>query len=366
MSIRNRGGKWHYRFQFDGKEYAASTGLAATVSNERRARQIEAEARKELQEGRQPQPKIKVTRFIDAAEDFLKWAVGEYRPHPNSYRRISTSMTSAKEFFGNKPVSMIHEAEIEQYKTMRITQHEVRDITLRHDLHALSVFFHYAIIQRWTTRNPIANTAIPSDKDATRMHILTPAEEAAYFVRAAKYPDLHDVGRLMILQGPRPEELTNLQKPDVDLERGELHIRRGKSEAESRTLHLTSEARSILARRLADEKNKTPWVFPSRKRRGQPAKRVNNAHDSVCADARKDGLSFDFVIYDFRHTWATRAAQRGIDLATLAAILGHSSIRIVQKYVHVQAEHQKAAMALYDQALQAEQKRQEQHSGRVN
>ena len=58
-------------------------------------------------------------------------------------------------------------------------------------------------------------------------------------------------------------------------------------------------------------------------------------------------------MYDFRHTFATRMAEAGIDLATLAAILGHNSIRMVQKYVHITAEHKRAAMARYDEKMQA-------------
>jgi site-specific recombinase XerD len=69
-----------------------------------------------------------------------------------------------------------------------------------------------------------------------------------------------------------------------------------------------------------------------------------------------------FVLYDFRHRFATRLAQTGVDLATLAAILGHSSIRIVQKYVHPTAEHKRESMRRYDQMLQAAEKKQ---SGRV-
>ena len=50
------------------------------------------------------------------------------------------------------------------------------------------------------------------------------------------------------------------------------------------------------------------------------------------------------MIYDFRHTFATRMAERGMPLATLAAILRHSGLRVVQRYVHVSQEHQRDAM----------------------
>ena len=51
-----------------------------------------------------------------------------------------------------------------------------------------------------------------------------------------------------------------------------------------------------------------------------------------------------FVLYDLRHTFATRIAERGMDLSTLASILGHSGIRVVQRYVHISEGHQRDAM----------------------
>ena len=45
---------WSYRFKVAGQEYSGKTDLAATKQNETRAKQIEAEHRMALIEGRNP------------------------------------------------------------------------------------------------------------------------------------------------------------------------------------------------------------------------------------------------------------------------------------------------------------------------
>jgi len=61
----------------------------------------------------------------------------------------------------------------------------------------------------------------------------------------------------MLLQGPRPAEVMAAKVEDVDLERGLWQIPKSKSAAGQRTLHLTEEARSILAQRIT---NRVRWV----------------------------------------------------------------------------------------------------------
>jgi integrase len=187
------------------------------------------------------------------------------------------------------------------------------------------------------------------------MHVLSQGEEKQYFALAIKTRDLYDLGRLMLNQGMRPEEALALRKLDVNLGRGQLEIRAGKSAAARRTLDLTPESREVLARRMAGP---SEWVFPAPRKLGQHIGGLNNAHDRICAQG-----GFSFCIYDLRHTFATRMAQAGIDLATLAAILGHSSIRIVQRYVHPTAEHKRAAMAKYADTMGTTD---QEISGRVN
>ena len=64
----------------------------------------------------------------------------------------------------------------------------------------------------------------------------------------------------------------------------------------------------------------------------------------------KEASRIAFVIYDFRHTFATRAAESGMPVATLAAILGHADLRSVMKYVHVRQEAQDRAMSAFEES----------------
>jgi integrase len=156
-------------------------------------------------------------------------------------------------------------------------------------------------------------------------------------------------------QGMRPEEVTTLAKKDINLETGKIHISRGKSRAAKRLLDMTTESRQILELRIAGS---SPWIFPSSRKKGSHIGRINPAHDRLVASARKEGVVIDFVPYDFRHTFATRMAENGVDLPTLAALLGHGGMRCVQKYVHPTADHKKEAMKRFDRAIQ-KRKRQE-------
>jgi integrase len=359
MALRIRGGIWHFRFKLDGRTYAETTGLDATEPDEIKAENIKEDAarieqkfRDALLEGRSPTRRIKVRKFKDAVADFFIWGEAHYRAHPSSFKRIQGSFASLLLYFALEPVSLIDAGKIERYKTWRVNEYGVRDVTLRHDLHALSKFYGYAILQHWTNNNPVREIEIPSDADAERMHILTASEEEEYFKRAAKSPNLYDIGRLMINQGVRPEEAAALAKVDVNLKRRQVLIRKSKSAASERTLDLTTESCKILASRM---KGTSPWIFPSDRKSGCHIGRINSAHDALVAQAEKEGVIINWVPYDFRHTFATRIAlggrEGGVDLVTLAALLGHDGIRVVKKYVHPTAEHKKAAMAKYERLI---------------
>src|SRR5262249_12856066 len=153
-----------------------------------------------------------------------------------------------------------------------------KDVTIRHDLHALSAFLQFGLKRHWLRENPLLEVVIPSDVGAVRMHVLTPEEEKIHFQRAARSPVLYDVERIILNQGMRPEEVLELQKADIELERGLIHVTKGKTRAARRTLTMTSQTREILERRLFLPTD-SRWVFPSRRVPGAHVGRINGAHD---------------------------------------------------------------------------------------
>ena len=306
---------------------------------------MEAQARLDVLNGRGEIKSVSRDNAFDkTAADFIRWCqTTEYRSKPNTAGRLKTSFASLVAFFQGKPISAITSTDIEEYKQWRIEKHGIRDVTLRHDLHALQVFFRkYAVKRKLAASNPVLEVSKPSDKDAVRIHVLTSEEESAYFAQAEGF--LYDIARLILLQGCRPEEIMALQQSDIDLSAGTMRIRGGKTRAAQRTLGLVSESIAIFTRRL-----QTPdkWVFPSPRRKGEHIKKINGQHDEACREA---GVSF--VPYDLRHTFATRlATEAKIDLPTLAALLGHSSLRVLHRYIHPTADAQRDAMKRYEQLL---------------
>lgn len=328
--------------------------MAATRQNLNAAKALEAQRRIEVLTGIERQSGNGLTFRVGAAE-FLAWCHGTgYRAHPNSAKRISTSFASLNEFFGDRLVADIQAIDIERFKTHRATVHHVKGCTIRNDLNALSLFLGYAAKAKWRTGNPLLaaekhdRVERPSAEDAVRIHVITPEEEEAYFAaseRRSTFIHVRDLAKLMVLQGPRPEEVLSARVEDFDERAGELRITWGKTPAARRTLYLLGESIEILARRKREAKAlKSEWLFPSPRIKGRHLVKLNNTHDSLCEDAR-----VAFVLYDFRHTFATRQlVEAKTDPGSLAAIMGHSSLRLLAKYVHPTAAHQRQAMKAYE------------------
>jgi hypothetical protein len=141
LPLRIQNGKWQYRFQVGGRKYFGSTDLDATEQNRTKAARKEAAAHRMVTEGRADLLKLDVRPFAEAASVFLEWAEGKHREHPHREHpqtalRLRVSFASLREFFRGHLVHMLSEGLIEDFASWRRREHQIRDGTIRHDLHA--------------------------------------------------------------------------------------------------------------------------------------------------------------------------------------------------------------------------------------
>lgn len=161
----------------------------------------------------------------------------------------------------------------------------------------------------------------------------------------AKFSALRDNAmlELMYATGMRVSELTGLRSGQVDLRDGWVRVT-GKGSKE-RLVPFGPRAGAALGRYLEARAARFPAagdvVFLNGRGRG-PITRGGFGR-RLGAAARRAGLAGRVTPHQIRHSCATHLLQGGVDLRTLAELLGHASVLTTARYTHVTAEHLKKA-----------------------
>jgi integrase len=351
--LKDKNGKWEYRFNLNGQPYSRVTDLEAVPENIVKAH---AERTAHIEELKKGNPVIRrvITSLDYAVPKFMAWYRSE---HQNRKCKWAASLMASFQFYFEQtkcPLARIGPAQLEDLKTWR-RQNEIHDNTLRKQLLLLGQFFRYARKQGWTKGDPFAKgedaeVRIPREQDSDAMRVLSPEEELQYLRAAEKESiDLADVATIMVLQGPRPDEVMSLEQAHVDLRNRHFTIwdtsTEGKSKNAHRKLKMTDETFRIFERRLSAP---AAWVFPSSKNDG-PRTTLQKAHERATRGKKnkkgeyEGGCGIECRLYDMRHTFATRFALTGGSLPVLAKILGHADLSLLMRYVHpLQADMDRA------------------------
>jgi integrase len=281
-------------------------------------------------------------------KDFLEWSEEEYAAHPNTHRRYVTSSKALLVYFTNTPIDRIKPEHIEKFKVWRSRQRKapqgkrsrqtaqatkrLRPATVNRELALLKHLFTHN--NELIPHNPVSKVKF-LDEDNLQLRVLSVDEERLYLMAASQ--PLRDGATLMVEQGLRPEEACRIRRENVHLDIGYLFIPFGKTKAARRKIWLTDTSSDVLARRLQTVTGE--WLFPGRVE-GKPLVKVNAAHT---ATVKRSGIPA-CKLYSLRHTFATRAVEKGMDIVTLASILGHSKLAMVMRYAHPSEQHQAAEM----------------------
>ena len=157
-----------------------------------------------------------------------------------------------------------------------------------------------------------------------------PVEQLTSFLREAKDSGVFEMYYVELATGLRRGELLGLKWEDIDLEKGNLRVKRQvaringevveaplKTKNAYRALPLAEDTIQVLKR----QRNKTgssPWVFPSPT--GGPISPDSVLH-MLHRVLKRAGLP-RVRFHDLRHTFATLALQNGVDIKTVSGMSG--------------------------------------------
>ena len=332
MSVYKRGCVYWYDFWFRGLRYRDSTGF----TNKKAATDVEAIRRAELAEGRAGIVRHEACpKFEDFVHKvFLPWSEKQHEAHPRTHLYYKVSCKALKQFFGKVALYQIFTAHVERFKLARAEN--VSPASTNRDLAALRSMLNFTIRYGFVARNPVVGVKFLPEGPGM-MRVVSHEEQERYL--AAANPLLRDIATLILETGMRPEEVFTMCKENVHLTWRYLSIPKGKTSFARRPIPLTDTTLKVLKRRMA--KAKTCYLFPHRRDPNQPMETIQKAHEEALEGA---AIQPRFRLYDLRHTFGSRSAMAGVDLATLKELMGHSNISITMRYVHPTPEHKQEAL----------------------
>lgn len=266
---------------------------------------------------------------VPFSEALLRYATAHKRDHPRAFKGdIRYRLNRLQERFGNHMLSEMTLKALQDFMDERLET--VSQATAQKDISTVRAILNKAYREELMERAP----RIPKFRPLKpRDRWLTPKEERRLVDGSA--PHLANLISFAVDTGGRLSELLGLDWRDVEVIHGRIRFRDTKN-GENRTVRLCNRAQKTLIA-LGIKKSGPVFTF-----RGKSMKTVQTSFNTARATAGLEDVRF----HDLRHTFASRLVQGGVPLYDVMHLLGHKSLKMVQRYAHLAPDYQ-------DKAIQA-------------
>ncbi|GAB6042324.1 tyrosine-type recombinase/integrase [Endothiovibrio diazotrophicus] len=317
-TIRKRGAyQWQVQVRKKGFPTQSNT-FESRAEAEAWAREIEGEMDRGIFVSR---AEAERTSLGEALERYLREVTPAKKSAKQEERRIRRWMTHP---LALRSLASIRGADIATFRDERLAQGR-SPITVNNDLIVISHLFTVAV-KEWgmeSLRNPVS--AIRKPKLPRGRDRRLEEDEETRLLEAAESPYREAIA-LAIETGMRAGELRSLEWRNINL-RVRTAILDDTKNGERRVVPLSSRAVEVLRElpRRADG-----FVFPT-----MTADGLSQGFRRVCRRAGVEGLRF----HDLRHEATSRFFELGLNPMEVAAITGHKTLIMLQRYTHLRAEN---------------------------
>jgi len=317
-AIYKRGKVWYIDYSVDGKQHREAKGIykrhAITALQKKNV---------EIAEGKHLDKRPSI-RF----EDFSKEYLDIYSPQIRSGFKDEHNMKSLNKFFGGKYLDKITNQDVELFKLSG----SASPIATNRRMALLRALFNRAISHKKITENPVKNIKFYDENK--RLRYLN-EDETELLLKTCSDERLKIVLIIALYTGLRKTELFSLKWEDVDFVHGVIRVLRGKN-GETRFAPMNSLVRETLENFPRHPKN--PYIFYMGDEERQ--KDIRKEFDKLLKECKIK----DFHFHDLRHTFASQLVMKGIDLYTVAQLLGHKSLEMTTRYSHLSPEYLRKAV----------------------
>lgn len=167
--------------------------------------------------------------------------------------------------------------------------------------------------------------------DNARVRFLSDDELPRLLEAVKSHPDLNMAVLLALGTGARAGELLTLKWSQIDLKKRQILLTKTKN-GDKRVLPVPDAVVPLLASRV--RRLDTDLVFPSHRHPQKPI----DLRQPWKAALQKAEIP-DFRFHDLRHSAASYLVQQGVNLVSVAALLGHRTLQMTKRYSHLAPEH---------------------------
>lgn len=235
-----------------------------------------------------------------------------------------------------KPVGEITTSEIQLYLYELETTHNMHDVTLQNVQIIIKAFFKWLHVNEYIEKNPAER--IKTMKVEKKMRKPLTDIEMEKLRRACKNRRDLAIVEVLYSTGCRASELINLKLEDLNFDKREVHLfGKGKKH---RTSYLSARAMIAVKDYLQTRGFESEDLFCNN-RRPYGKLKVAAVQKIIREAGRAAGIQGNVFPHRIRHTTATDALDKGMEIEEVKSLLGHESIGTTLIYTEIRQENVK-------------------------
>lgn len=279
-------------------------------------------------------------------EDYLEYC--KYRKELDE-KTLKAYKIDLKQYFVFVSSENPQKDEIEKYITELHKKYKQK--TVKRKIASIKAFYNYLEEEDLIDINPFRKIKVKF-KETVVLPRIIPREEIEQLLnymyscqgnmkKIGRKCGLRDIAivEVFFATGARVYEVSNIRADCVDLRSGSIRIM-GKGGKERYVQIVNEDVNDLLKRYYLENEEaikKSGYFFVNRQGNRFTEQSIRNMLKKYTKQA---GIDRNITPHMFRHSFATYLIEEGVDISCVQQILGHSSIKTTQIYIHIAAKKQ--------------------------